>query len=200
MICIDKAVLEAAIDSSGGFRGPNFLDHPPQCTVGSDPGREFVLKKKQDAMTFLETTPSKEHWKDFSSQVFSEINTIAETALLWSANLTAKQRPWTDKHTGRGQTPIFKKGPVQCVKTCDEWTRDFLRTIKVTANELESMQLRHHDRDKARFLVECHLSSQDATESNDDWKPVPLWGQCLSKETRLCSSTTCLQATSPPSG
>ena len=74
MIRIDKAVFEAAIDSSEDFRGPNFLNHPPECTVGSDPGRDFVLKKEQDTMTFLETASSKEQWKDFSSQVFFEIN------------------------------------------------------------------------------------------------------------------------------
>ena len=57
----------------------------------------------------LATAPGKEQWKDFSNKVFSEINTIAEIALLWSANPRAEQKPWTAKHTGRGQIPVFQK-------------------------------------------------------------------------------------------
>ena len=102
MIGIDKAVLDAAIDSEGNFRGPNFLDQPSECSTNWDPGRRFIPKSEEDAMTLLATAPSKEQWKDFSNEVLSEINTIAEVALLWSANSRAEQKPLTSKHNGRG--------------------------------------------------------------------------------------------------
>ena len=47
---IDKAVLESAIDAHCYFRGPDFLDHPPQSAVGKDPGSDFVKKQEQDAL------------------------------------------------------------------------------------------------------------------------------------------------------
>ena len=188
-------VLDKAIDSEGNFRGPDFLDHPPECSVGRSPGREFILKSEQDAMTLLAAAPSKEQWKDFSNNVFLEINTIAEVALLWSANPRAEQKPWTSKHNGRGQIPVFKQRALHGAKTCDEWTRDPLRTVKLTAKELEAIQVRPHDRDKTRYLVESPISSHSIGEDEGAWKPMPLWGKFWQKETKLCSSTTCLQVT-----
>ena len=102
-----------------------------------------------------------------SNKVFSEINIIAETALLWSANPRAAQRPWTDKHTGRGQIPVFKKRALHSIKSCDKWTRDPLRTVELTPKEFEAVQLRRHDKDKARFLVESPIVSQCASEKED---------------------------------
>ena len=147
MIGIDKAVLDSAIDSEGKFRGPNFLDHTAECSIEWDPGRRFIQKSEQEAVDMLATAPSKDEWKDFSNKVFSEINTIAETALLWSANPRAEQRPWTDKHTGRGQIPVFKKRALHGARTCDKWTRDPLRTVELTTKEFEAVQVRRHDRD-----------------------------------------------------
>ena len=119
MIAIDKAVLDSAIDSEGNFRGPNFLDHTPECSTEWDPGKRFIQKSEQDATALLATAPGKGQWKDFSNKVFSEINTIAETALLWSASPRAEQKPWTTKHIGRGQIPVFKKRAIHGTKKCD---------------------------------------------------------------------------------
>lgn len=62
---IDNAAIDAAIDTDGNFRGPDFLDHLPQSTAGRDPGRDVVQKQEQDAMAFLEEWPGKEKWKSF---------------------------------------------------------------------------------------------------------------------------------------
>lgn len=175
MIGIDKAVLDAAIDSEGNFRGSNFLHHTSECSTNWGPGTRFIQKSEEDAMTLLATAPSKEQWKDFSNKVFSEINTIAETALLWCANPRAEQKTWTAKHTGRGQTPVFKKRALHNAKTCDKWTRDPLRTVVLTDKELEAVQVRLHDKDKTRYLVESPIISQSAGEEEDiQESPAPL--------------------------
>ena len=54
--------------------------------------------------------------------------------------------------------------------TCDEWTRDPLRTVKLAAKEFQAIQVRPHDRDKIRCLVESPISSHGIGEDEDAWE------------------------------
>ena len=92
-----------------------------------------------------------------------------------------KQKPWTAKHTGRGQTPVFKKWALHGAKTCDKWTRVPLRTVELTAKELEAVQVRLHDKDKTRYLVESPIISQSAGEREDVQESPALLGPILAE-------------------
>ena len=136
-------------------------------------------------MALFEAAPEQEQIKNLSNKVFSEINTIAETALLWPANPRAKQKPWTDKHTGRGQIPVFKKRALHGIKTGDEWTRYPLRTVVFTAKELEAVQIRPHDKDKTRYLVENPITSQGSDEDRSDHAPPAPLGPILAEGNKV---------------